>query len=96
MKESKPHPQLEAYGYSALMTVSTILNVMVIASVLERLSQDESLLTVYGWEIPLVSLYMALEKHGIPQEIVPMCIAALLTVAGMYAFDKTVEATKKI
>lgn len=96
VKESKISTQLEAYGFSALMTVSTVLNLIVLRSFLEKLISDEGATPIYNWEVPLLSLYMAFEKEGLPDELIPLFLAGMLTLAGAYTFHKAVEATKKI
>jgi hypothetical protein len=96
VKESKIPTQLEAYGFSALMTVSTVLNLIVLRSFLEKLITEESTTPIYAWEVPLLDLYMAFEKQGLPEELIPLFLAGMLTLAGAFTFHRAVEATKKI
>lgn len=96
VKESKIPTQVEAYGFSALMTVSTLLNLIVLRSFVEKVITEEGTTPIFAWEVPLLSLYTIFEEQGLPAELIPLFLAGMLTVAGAYTFHRAVEATKKI
>lgn len=86
----------EAVFYSALMTLSTLSNFVVLNSLVQKWSAQGSEIPVYPWEESLLPLYILLQEKHVPIELIPFAVIILLSAAGCISFHKAVEATKKV
>lgn len=86
----------EATLYSILMTLSTVCNLVVFISLVQKWVAEGTEIPIYPWEELLLPLYILLQEKHMPPEIIPFALVIILSIAGCTSFHMAVEATKKI